>query len=248
MNSKYNNAFTNRINDYIYAIERYPHVLSEEFENIINELDLQENDILLNIDGVASPIHKYIENKSINIYYKVIDSNIDFCKYYELVPFNYNQIPYLDNSIDKIIINASLHHVSIKDRLILYKEVYRILKKNGIFLVNDVINYSKEAYWLNTIVDKYNPNGHNGNFFDMYDKPYFESIGFQVIVKRKKYKWYFYSKEEVIDFIKKLFYLKNIENDIFLYELIEKNLELKYNHEEKIYYFHWTLIYFICTK
>lgn len=68
------------------------------------------------------------------------------------------------------------------------------------------------------------------------------------MIKKKKYKWYFYSKEEVIDFVKKLFYLKNIENDDFLYELIQKNLELKYNHEENIYYFDWTLIYFICTK
>lgn len=133
MNSKYNINFMNRVNDYMYAIERYSHVLSEEFENIINELDLQENDILLNIDGVASPIHKYIKNKSINIDYKVIDSNIYFCKYYGLIPFDYHQIPYSDNSIDKIIINASLHHVSIKDRLILYKEVYRILKKMVFF-------------------------------------------------------------------------------------------------------------------
>lgn len=242
----YNEVFENRIKSYMYAIEKYPHVLSEEFENIINELYLQENDILLNIDGISSPINNYIKNIKIN--YQVIESNIHFCKYYQINPFDYNYIPFIDNSINKIMINASLHHVLNEHRNILYKEIYRVLNKNGLFLLNDVLLNSKEDYWLNVIVHKYNPNGHQGLFFTIHDKEELEKNGFHVITKIKKYKWFFYSKEELLDFVKKLFYLTLIQNDETLYNLIQKYLDLQYNNKKNIYYFDWSLLYFICTK
>lgn len=246
MVSKYNKAFENRVKDYMYAIEKYPHVMNEEFESIIEELNLKNNDIILNIDGVASPIGKYIKNVTIN--YKILESNFAFSQYNNLEPFIYSNIPYENDSIDKIIINASLHHVSLLDREILYKEIYRVLRKDGIFVVNDVINYSKEDYMLNYIVNKYNPNGHNGIFFDEYDSKYFKNAGFNVITKIKEYKWKFYSKKEVIDFIKHLFHLTLIKDDEELYNIIKDHLQIKYDCNNNTYFFNWKLIFFICTK
>ncbi len=241
-------VFKNRVNDYMYAIQKYPYVMNEEYENIYQELQLCENDILLNIDGVAVPFDQYIKNKPIHIDYQLIESNIHFANYAYLTPFLYSNIPFEDHSINKAFIHASLHHVNIEDRITLYKEVYRVLKEDGIFIVTDVMKYSKEDYWLNTIVNEYNPNGHNGLFFDISDIYDMKSVGFKVSIKDKKYSWVFKNKIELIDFVKKMFYMKKECDDAKIYNLVEKYLKIIYDKESKLYYFEWSLLYFICKK
>jgi SAM-dependent methyltransferase len=233
----YNNSFSKRIKSYINAVTIYKNVLDEEILNIIDELNLKENNVVLNLGAGGFHLDKFLDNKINYIPYEfskefALEENINYCKY--------DNLPFKNNSIDKIIIVALLHHFSDEERLILYKECYRILKNDGLLLVADVIKNSTEDLWLNEIVNKYNINGHIGKFFDQNDNKLFTEVGFNIENKIKKYNWNFTDDISMIDFMKKLFYLK-IDNNLLMRLVKEK---LNYNNCK----IDWKLIYFLARK
>ncbi len=231
----------------MYAITKYRYVMKEEYDCTIEELQLQKGDTLLNIDGVGFPMDTYINEMEYITYY-LLESNPEFAKYKKIDPFYYHHIPLDDASMDKAVVHATLHHVSREDRIMLYREVYRVLKSDGLFLVSDVMKYSKEDNWLNRIVNEYNPNGHNGLFFDMDDIYDMKSVGFKVSIKDKKMKWYFRNYYDLVDFMKHLFYMKNTKSSAEVYNLVFDHLHILYDKEKSMHYIEWTLLYFLCKK
>lgn len=238
----YEKSFKNRIQSYLYAINTFPNVLNEEFKTAIKQLNLQSNDTILNIPGGGIPLDKYIDPK-LNINYIVYDTHKEFqsktIKYCE-----WNNIPLLSCSVDKIICLASLHHLNIFERINIYKEFYRILKPNGQLIIGDVINNSAQAKWLNNFVNKYNSNGHKGIFFNETDANLIEQQNFHVETIIEHYDWIFDNDKNAMLFCKYLFGLDliNENNDYILKNAIEHILKYK---NGKI---PWKLIYFICSK
>ena len=123
------------------------------------------------------------------------------------------------------------------------------------FVMGDVMDGSREAYWLNTVVDRYNPNGHKGYFFrEDHEMPLLEAAGFDVEVKRKRMKWKFHTCEEMVDFMGNLFYMKALWDDSeALADLIKTELGVRVSTidshpdpDSHPYTFDWELIYFIC--
>ena len=257
--------FRNRVGPYMYAVDTYPHCMEEEFESMIEELDLethyhsQSHPLrLLNLDGVASPLNRYIEKSQHPldysydlvgrseisrrsqgvVKYMVMESNREFAKYAQVPLYSSASIPLASASIHRVSANATLHHMLPQDRASLYKEILRILVANPTsrFVLGDVEEGSKEEHWLNVIVDRYNPNGHKGVFFREDDEiPLLEAAGFQVEVKRKRMRWKFRTDVEMVDFMGNLFYMKALLDDPgVLTELIKSELGLKaiyQNHE-----------------
>lgn len=237
----YHSYFNKRVDSFLYAINKYENCLNEELKTAINNLNIKDNDILVNLGGGGINLDKFIDNK-IKITYIPLEFNKEFSEKINIPYCNYYNIPLKDNSVDKIIIMALLHHFNDKERNKLYKECYRILKKDGIFIICDVIKNSNQDIWLNTIVNKYNPLGHKGIFFNEKDDILIKNNNFNVDIKIEKYNWIFNNKDEMIDFMKNLFYL-NIELDK-LYELVKEIL----NYDDINNKFDWKLIYFISTK
>jgi len=214
--------------------------MENEFITAIDELELKDNEILVNLAGGGLNLKKYIKPK---INYIALDFSLEWCSYdKDLIYTSYEILPFKNNSVDKIIILAVLHHFTDEERSKLYKECYRILKKTGKLVIADVIKNSNQDIWLNTFVNKYNPFGHKGKFFDIEDKALIESNDFIVKLKNKKYNWWFTEKKELLDYMKNLFHL-NISDDILMYNIdsILKPFIINNN-----YYFEWQLMYFIC--
>ena len=67
----------------------------------------------------------------------ITDLSIDFIK---------KKLPFKDNSVDFAVCRNLLPHIKYKDMYKIIKEVYRILKKDGIFFVN-TIHYSSRLGW-----------------------------------------------------------------------------------------------------
>jgi SAM-dependent methyltransferase len=251
--------FRYRVESYMYAVNTYPHCMEGEFKSIIEELELYNNQnhiqhsksiILLNLDGVASPLYQWIsDNTQIKVEYMVMESSRSFAEYAKVPFYTPNFIPIDSGSIDRICINASLHHTSREDRCNLYKEIYRILRPGGLFVLGDVMEGSKEDHWLNTIVDRYNPYGHKGVFFrEDIDRVDLERSGFKVDSKVKKMRWLFRSEEEMVDFMKSLFCMELMESPSELLNEINYHLGISIDMERNDRGFEWELLYFIARK
>jgi SAM-dependent methyltransferase len=237
----YLNKFNNRIEKFMYAVTKYQHCMENEFKEAINELDLKDGEILVNLAGGGLNLNNYITAK---IDYIPFDFSPEWCKYDNYIKcISYENIPLANESVDKIIILAVLHHFTEEEREKIYKECFRILKKSGKLIVADVIKNSKQDIWLNTFVNKYNPLGHTGKFFTFEDADKIKLLDFNVEIKNKKYCWWFNNKNELVDFIKNLFYLE-ISDDELICNI--NNVLNLYENENK-YYFEWELIYFICS-
>lgn len=236
----YLTKFSNRIEQFMYAVNTYPHCMENEFVAAVNELDIHDNEVVVNLAAGGLHLHKYLPK---NITYFPFDFSKEWCYFDKNIIYTpYDNIPLENESVDKIIILAVLHHFTDEERATLYKECHRILKKSGKMVIADVIKNSPQDGWLNHIVNTYNPLGHHGRFFDLEDATLIKSQHFDVQLKNKKYDWWFNHQSEMLAYLKHLFYL-TISDD----ELINHiHMVLKLCIKENKYHIEWELLYFIC--
>lgn len=236
----YESSFQDRTHSYLQAINHFPHALNNEFLTAIEMLQFKENDILLNIPAGGVPIKKYID-PSLNIKYLAFDTHAKFTSN-DIKFCTWDDIPLQDNSVDKILCLASLHHLNSKERQLAFMEFYRILKKNGKLVIGDVIDESDQATWLNIFVNMHNSNGHKGSFFTPKDTLLLSSQGFTVTTSIKSYPWIFDTNSDATVFCKLLFGLDLLDvSDPRLAKGLENILHLE---NGKI---PWQLIYFVCS-
>lgn len=234
----YIQSFTNRTHLYLEAINKYKNVLDEEMKTAIEMLYLQPNDVVFNAFSGGIPLDKYI-NKDLNIKYLEYDIHKDFTTN----SYKLDKIPIESNSVNKIICLATLHHLNITEREIIYKEFYRILLPGGSLVIGDVIDKSSQSKWLNIFVDKYNSNGHKGLFFSHNDSILMNKSGFKHIdISINNYNWNFKNDSDLINFFKLLFGLNLCNDDDLLLDNIK--YYLNYNN----FKIPWQLIYFNCKK
>ena len=235
----YVTKFNKRIESFMYAVNTYPHCMKNELIVAVNELDINHHDIVVNLAAGGLPIHHHISKP---ITYLPFDFSEEWCKYDKQIQHaSYEHIPLENESVDKILILAVLHHFTEEERGILYKECHRILKKSGKIVIADVIKNSPQDKWLNCIVNCYNPFGHDGRFFDVEDANLIQS--FDVQIKHKKYDWCFTDQEEMVAYLKNLFYLTISDDELI--KIINEILNPQII--ENKYCIEWQLIYFIGT-
>lgn len=233
----YNKSFNTRIQSYVYAQSKYDGVMNEEFKIAIEMCDLHENDIFVNIPADCGNIKKYVPD---NVKYLPFEINKLFAKYANFELCQLNKIPLLDNSVNKILCLASLHHATEEERKEFYNECKRILKPNGRLIIGDVIKDSQQDKLLNCFVDKNTIAGHKGVFFTEEYKNLLEEYGFNVDIKIKEYFWYFNTYTDMINYSRNLFGLTCDDKTIIDY--FTNNMEIIENNGIKL---KWKLIYFI---
>lgn len=238
----YIQKFNIRAKSYIYATTKYDNVLKEENINAIKMINPKENEKILHLCASGVDIKKYI-----NIKCELVEAetNKDFAFEGRLNYVDIFNLPYNDNTFDKVFILANLHHSSYNEREKIYKEINRILKPNGCFINGDVLEDSQEDYFLNVFVNKYNPLGHEGLFFSENDIKQLNNNNFESSYKIINYKWNFENKNILNDFCYNMFYLKNIDkNEIF--DKIKYYLDIEENNN--FISWSWKLIYFFSYK
>lgn len=240
----YDKVFNKRGKFYKYAIEKYPEVLKHEFETAVDICSIKNTDIIINMLAACVPLDRYFKVQPQK--YIEYDTNLNFAELMGIKYCTLYNIPESNISVDTIISLAGLHHSTQDERVEFYKECYRILKNNtGRLIIGDVIKNSKEAIWLNVFVNKYNSSGHNGIFWDEYDKNFINENGFNTRVEIRSYPWIFKSDASLLDFVKNLFCL-DLASDAEIIAGIDKYLHpVRTNKQINI---NWQLIYFISTK
>lgn len=237
----YINTFRNRARSFLYAVNKYNYPMNNELQIAVNTLNLTSGDTLLNLGGAGLDLKRFI-NKKVN--YIPLEFSSEFADISGIRLIKHHSLDFNTNSIDKVLVLALMHHFDNKEREQLYKEVYRVLKPGGKFIVADVIRDSLQDFWLNNVVDKYNPFGHSGLFFTEEDKHLFTKCGFDVKVEIKKYTWYFENTQVMLEYLRNLFYLSIKDKELLD---VATNVLRFYNKDNQVH-FDWQLIYFICSK
>lgn len=233
----YETTFSNRCHSYSYAVHTYPKVLQQEFQTAVKELNLQKDDILLNIPASCVSLSSFYTVQPKKVY--EFETNKEFAELTNTPTCSFFSIPLPDKSVTKIISLASLHHMTLEERPLFYRECKRILKPGGELVIGDVKKGSDPAKWLNIFVNEHNPLGHKGVFWDGNDIPTFQEEGFITQLVERKYTWDFDTKEFMLDFTKHLF---GVECDK---KTLEQGLEdyLTLKKIDKGYSYPWSLVY-----
>lgn len=250
--NNYDERFNNKISSFLYAQVTYPHVMKHEFETVLR---LLEDNIVTSSDKeivfVNIPADILFERYLYSLYrndFEYIPYELNKSFAYKL-GFEFTSIVSIDLPCEKADIMlslAALHHFNLEDRQKFYKECRRILKPDGVLLVGDVLQGSKQDKWLNEYVNDNNSNGHRGLFFTEDEKLLLEAAGFQVDIQYKEYTWNFESLGDMCEYCINLFGLNKVTNKTMLLEDIDKYLNYTVN-EDLSCQFNWSLIYFKST-
>ena len=236
----YEYTFTKRAESYLSALLKYPTVLTNEFRNAIAVCNLQYGQTLLTVPSSCEKIDTPPELSIIHIPFETNKelsrlTNTPYCKF--------NSIPCNDNSIDKILSLASLHHCTNDERQEFYKEALRLLKPGGQLIIGDVLKHSDQDTWLNEFVNKYNSIGHRGEFWSEEDAGLLQSCGFSVRTVIKDYAWNFTDIQSMYDFTRRLFSV-DLASDNDIHQGLQNYLHADFKNCS----FPWKLMYFIASR
>jgi SAM-dependent methyltransferase len=234
---EYKEQFSKRADSYFLAMSTYPDVMKEEFQTAVNSLNLQGGETVVNIPGGCVNLERFFDSTIQCLSFEIDER---FAKKVGQPVCSLSAIPCPNASIDRVITVAALHHSSKEERRQFYKEIKRILKSDGLFVIADVLEGSSQDKWLNGFVNQYNSLGHKGTFWSEKDKSLLEEEGFSVQMVTKSYAWRFVDREAMVVFSKDLFYLDKAN----LGEINEGLTSILQATETTI---PWTLAYFICT-
>ena len=130
-------------------------------------------------------------------------------------------LPFENDFFDIVISLASFHHIHRKEET--FKEISRVLVREGIFVIADVYNNTKTQEFFDTTVREYCITGHEFPFLDKNDVERLASQSklFLEESKLKNTPWKFKTREDMAIFIKNLLGL-DISEDLLLKILFEQ--------------------------
>ncbi|GAB6069157.1 hypothetical protein JCM30760_02540 [Thiomicrorhabdus hydrogeniphila] len=219
----YEDIFEQRGNSYHQAMTLFPDARKQEFEQLVSRANLTPNCTVADIPSGGGYLKKYLPDSVIYQGHEPctnFDNHSTACSSLQsLLP-----LPWKDESVDCTFSLAGVHHLSDKERL--FKEVHRITKPGGTFILSDVAEGSKTADFLDNFVGTYNSTGHNGLYLKHITIKELESTGWSIISKENiDFHWEFDNEEQVADFCRLLFDLDNIDNTQII-DAIERTLGL----------------------
>lgn len=116
-----------------------------------------------------------------------------------------DRIPLPDEQANAVINLAALHHCVNRDDL--FDEWHRLLKPGGRMVIADVEVDSPNGEFLNRVVNKFTPGGHNGIFLipGQLSETFINKGYVEVEEQLESFVWNFLNKQEMIDFSRSLF-------------------------------------------
>lgn len=204
-------AIRSRTENYYKAHELYPNARLAELNKMLECINPQQEDRILEIGGGSGFLTIPLSKRVCSV--GVLDNSENILEFLQ-IKLSKNKIsnvsfelmseallPAHDSSVSKVVSLASLHH--IEDQETLFKEVSRILKPEGSFIIGDILADSNvQRYFDNTV--RYScSTGHEGNFLKRTDFTYlvYRSKMFQKFFTFEHVPWSFKNEEDAATFL-----------------------------------------------
>jgi len=208
MFDQYRDIFNQRGALYHQAMLECPLARREEFETVLQLADLRDGLMIADIPSGGCYLESYISDDvritSVETSAEFIRAAGDSTKSTSILCENPTNIPLPGQRFDRVISLAGAHHLS--DQCAFYREVYRLLKSEGVFVLADVRAGTGVDRFLNEFINQHNSMGHQGNFLAAATRDKLEAAGFDVVHDQPmSYHWNFGSEKEMVLFCRKLF-------------------------------------------
>jgi len=155
-----------------------------------------------------------------DVEYLPAETVADYAAYADVLLCDWDRIPLASDSVDVSISIAALHHL-IHGRSDCYREIYRLTRPGGCFVIADVAADSAPAAWLDEFVGTQSSEGHVAIFHDEHEeRQALTEAGFRVAACRiDHYPWLFSSRQQTIDFCRGLFRLDRPDDELIWHAL-----------------------------
>jgi len=241
----YKEIFKKRGESYDLAMQKFPLARKQEFESLLDHIEFSENEIVVDIPSGGSYLTHYLPTfvKSI-----AVENCREFINKTDspnnIILSEPDKIAIENNSIDVLLSLAGIHHMS--DKRPFFNEIKRVLKPSGRFCIADVSENSAVHTFLDTIVHKYNSQGHHGDYLNEATLENIQSCGLTINnVMKKDLHWHFDEIDSAVEFCRLMFGLDNINLTQFKDEMIAV---LGIENQLQGVSLHWQLMYITGNK
>ena len=129
-------------------------------------------------------------------------------------------LPFADRAADVAISLAGVHHLD--DKRPLFREIRRIIRPGGRFVLSDVAAGTPTARFLDGFVGDTNSTGHEGIFLDAHTLEELAAAGWEVVSHRlEHFHWVFADNAAMVAFCRGLFDIRKADDAAVLRALLE---------------------------
>lgn len=203
--ASYADLFAQRGSSYDLAMQKYPHARDAEFEQLLAPLDLTPGMRVGDVPAGGGYLRWYLpegcvwEGHEPCATFTNHGAKADDPASRPLLP-----LPWNDAALDSVVSLAGVHH--IEDKAELWREVARVLKPGGRFVLSDVAEDGPIARFLDGFVGDNNSTGHEGLFLNRATLDELAASGFRVLDwSLNGYHWWFDTRAEMAEFARDLF-------------------------------------------
>jgi SAM-dependent methyltransferase len=242
--ASYATLFAQRGSAYDRAMQKYPHARDAEFMQLLEPLDLEPGMRIGDVPAGGGYLRWYLpdgcawEGHEPCATFTNHGAREDDPASRPLLP-----LPWGDGALDCVVSLAGVHH--IEDKAELWREVVRVLKPGGRFVLSDVAEDSFNARFLDGFVGDCNSTGHEGLFLNQATLDELSACGLRVLDSRQNpFHWRFDNREQMADFAGGLFDVCKAAPDQIV-EAIERDLGVEEGADGRVG-MNWALMTVTC--
>jgi SAM-dependent methyltransferase len=244
---EYAELFNKRGRDYHEAMLRFPLARAEEFLILLRHADIRARQTVCDypsgggyLEGFLTvPVDLHLLETS-----KVFLSCVAEHSQAKRLFVENGHIPMSDSSVDRFVSLAGLHHIIDKGPL--FREVYRCLKPQGIFVIADVRVGSSVDIFLNQFVHQHSEEGHEGLFLNEQTRDELQSSGYRIsYIQPIEYHWVFPSIADMTLYCRLMFGISKA-TDAQIEHAVESILGT--HQKDGSYYLNWELLFIVANK
>jgi SAM-dependent methyltransferase len=208
----YEQIFAARGSTYDHAMQRWPEARRDDFAVPLGWLEPHPGEVVVDVPAGGGYLRRYLPQGCRWFGHEPCASFREGApgSGTDLLP-----LPWADDFADAGISVAGVHHLDDKEPL--FRELRRVIRPGGRFVLADVHADSAVARFLDEFVGRYNSTGHAGRYLGNGTLVELEAAGWRIERStRVPFAWWFPDRASVAAYCRMLFDMRDIDDDELL--------------------------------